>query len=453
MLLVGELALFCFRAIKLPFTAFLASPALRIAESPLAKLLNLNRRRSQAVGVLICGGFAALGFGLATVSLLVFGEHVVGSNGKFAWSELAKHFEMQVLEIAGWAQGLVDRPLFATTALFGALSYLALCAHQLGKAQHMGRVSWPEQVAAADRSTFGGVIIGNGGTGKSTLVDYLYQSYMQSQFVFFRSRDLANLGGAEFVLEYYKSRGGVGGAITPYRVTGTTRAYRVGYRRELVDTPGQAWRYACAEPACDAAKGTSWSKRFAEAMERDDCLIVNVMSWGYGAAIRRPEIYRAYGGAGDGSGFRRNAYLNDTRAFELKALEYAIDQIKGISQSPAGSRYRRLLFVNLVNMAGLWWRQRDDVERYYIRELSPVWDKLRSVRRIEVAPYVPVSLLFDDVTTELPGAGACRTPVFCTVGKDDKQELVTATVVAINALEQSLYGKAFTLPPQAGGDA
>lgn len=444
MLLLGELALFCFRAIKLPFTAFLASPALRIVESPLAKIWGLNRRRSQAVSALICGGFVALVLGLLTVSFLVFGEHIVGSNGKFAYSEFTKHFEIQIAEIAGWAQGWLDRPLFAATALFGALSYLALCAHQLGKAQHMGRVSWPEQVAAADRSSFSGVIIGNGGTGKTTLVDYLYQSYMQSQFDFFRSRDLASLGGAEFVKEYYKARGGVGGAITPYRVTGATKAFRVGYRRELIDTPGQAWRYASGEPPCNPGAETSWSARIAEAMARDDCLIVNVMSWGYGAATRRPEIYQAYGG----TGFDLSRYLEDTRAFELQALEYAIGQIQEINRSPTGSRYRRLLFVNLVNMAGYWWEQKEDVERYYTRDLSAVWDKLCSVRRIELARYVPVSLLFDDMTTEKSDDSTCRAPVFCTVGKKYKEELVDATVDAINALERSLYGKAFALTPR-----
>jgi hypothetical protein len=316
-------------------------------------------------------------------------------------------------------------------------------------------------VAAADRATFGGIILGNGGTGKTTLVDYLYQDYLQSQLSFFRSQDLANIGGKEFVEKYYEAKGGVGGAIAPYRVTGTSKAYRVGYRRDLVDTPGQAWRYPHGEIPTkrrDAAKSrkiTAWSEKIEEVMRRDHCLIVNVMSWGHSAAIRRRAVAEAYGGSDFHKDDHKDDYLRHMREAELGALRCAIAEIRHCVEK--GWRPKTLTFVNLVNMAGFWWGKQNEASAYYEKELRDVWDELvglcKRESKLELTEFAPVSLLFDDLTTEISGKTSRQ--VMFGVEAQYRDELIKRTVEAIDALERALYGQGFKLSAlrAAGGEA
>jgi hypothetical protein len=353
--------------------------------------------------------------------------------------------------IRSWAKDFSPPIRLVASTLLGAAVYLALRAHQLGAATALNRVSWPEMVAAASRWGFGGVVIGNGGTGKTTLLDYLYQTHVQSQLAFFRQAELARMGGLEFVKKYYEERGGVGGTIAPYKVTGATKEFVVGYRRALVDTPGQAWRVPVPRdpnngtPACREAEGSAWSPRLCDAMASDHCLIVNVMTYGYGAAIRGIPIYTKFES-------RLEDYKKMTRDDEVRALKHAIDEIEHFAAKRPHCKH--LTFVNLVNMGGFWWRDEAEVRTYYCDTLKPEWERLEGIagrmglragRDFELAPYVPVSLLYDDMTTESDGSeGACRRQIFCVEQKEATREaLVARTVAAVDALERTLYGQSF----------
>lgn len=437
--------LLVWRVFKLPITVFVASPLLRavdnpLAKTPLAEKFARTRRRAGAAPALLLGMITLIGVIGAIALALAFGEYFLGGSSDGSVSVLAQGARSQIDELLGWSIALLQRPHFLVSTFLGGLAYYLLRAHQLGETLALGRMTWPEQVAAADAATFGGLILGNGGTGKTTLVDYLYQDYLSSQLRLLRQGDLAQLGGPELVDKYYKSKVGVGGAIAPYRVTGAATAYVVGYRRELVDTPGQAWRFKWTDPGGkNECSASAWSKPIEEAMTRDHALIVNVMTYGYGAAARRPEIYKAFSGA---AGFDKNRFLDVTRAAEEKALGHVVDEIRRCIDE--GRRPRKLTFVNLVNMGGFWWPEYQTVKAHYEGDLQKYWGDLKglpSIREKRVAPFLPAGLLFDDMTMDhANGAEACRTPVFCVVPQV-RLEVMTATVRAIKAIERALYGQ------------
>jgi hypothetical protein len=441
------------RALELPVTVFVASPLLRAIDNPLAKAVNLAQSRRRAVPAFLFTTLALIVAAFVFISALAFGEVQFGGGASGGLAALSVAASAQFLEIRGWSAALLQRPYFLGTTALGGLAYFLLRAQQLGSNIALGRVTWPGQVAAAGASTFGGLILGNGGTGKTTLIDYLYQDYLRAQLRLFRQGDLAQLGGAELVDKYYRSKVGVGGAIAPYRVTGAATAFAVGYRRELVDTPGQAWRFKWRDPRRGAeACASSWSERIADAMACDHAMFINVMTYGYGAAVRRTEVFAAFGGRPDApSNFDAEKYLRVTRTAEAEALGHAVDEIRRCVAG--GRRPRKLTFVNLVNMAGFWWRDRDKVERYYADELRDLWSRLEAVRGLKIERFVPVSLLFDDMTTDYAKGAAekCRTPVFC-VDPDARGDVIEATVRAIGSLERALYGQEFRLAGAARGE-
>lgn len=316
------------------------------------------------------------------------------------------------------------------TLLFG---YVLLRGGQLGADIENRRMTWPRQVFVVAFADMGSVVFGNGGTGKTTLIDLLYHRYVQSRFSLLSDRRTQELGGEEMLGKFYEGKVVLGGPITPYVVTGGSRTLQVGFERKMVDLPGQAWRYVFQETGRGDAY-SAWTPHIYDLLNCREALFVNVMTNGYGAAIVRQAVFDAWGERGD-------EYRAHVKQLEKDALDYLVGQIATRLRS-GPVRCRRLYFVNMINMAGFWWPDRVNTEKQYRENLRPTWSALEAIGRnhriaLKYWPYVPVSLKFDDF--KAPRRAASGGAIF-SVDRDSRRDVLNVTARNLQFIEGLLYG-------------
>jgi hypothetical protein len=276
---------------------------------------------------------------------------------------------------------------------------------------------------------FPGLVLGAGGVGKTTLLEFLSHSFLTSRLSL-TSGNRWTSSGAGFegvVKQVYGKQLVLGGALRTYNITGATEDYPVAHERRLWDVPGQGWSFGV------------WDCPIRDAMKSDRAIIVNTMTYGYSAAVRSKESLAEYG-----EDFERN-YTERKRREELGALKCVIDVI--IEGTSAGKRRGNLTFINMVNMAGLWWGKTRDgsaAAEYYCRdpEITAEWARLVKAfeGRLILERFFPVSLLFDDITSETiraDGSG-CRRQLLCADTR--YQDMLTAdTAARLELVLEELY--------------
>jgi hypothetical protein len=288
-----------------------------------------------------------------------------------------------------------------------------------------------------ERDKFPGLVLGVGGVGKTTLLEYLSHSFLTSRISLTSgNRWTSSDAGFEGVVkQVYGKQLVLGGALRTYNITGATEDYPVAHERRLWDVPGQGWSFGV------------WDGPIRDAMKSDRAIIVNTMTYGYSAAVRSKENLSEYGVSPEE--FERN-YAARKRSEELRALRHVINVV--VDGASAPKRRGNLTFINMVNMAGLWWgktREGAAAAEYYCRdpEIAAEWARLEKpfAGRLVLERFLPVSLLFDDITSEKISAdgSGCRRQLLCADRRFQK-ELTDDTAARLDLVLEELYRSNWT---------
>jgi hypothetical protein len=279
---------------------------------------------------------------------------------------------------------------------------------------------------------FPGLVLGAGGGGKTTLLEYLSHSFLISRISLTsgNSWTSSDAGFEGVVKQVYGKQLVLGGALRTYNITGATEDYPVAHERRLWDVPGQGWSFGV------------WDRLIRDAMKSDRAIIVNTMTYGYSAAIRTKVDLSEYGETPEEV---EATYTERKRREELRALRRVIDVI--IEETSKSARRGNLTFINMVNMAGFWWgktREGTAAAEYYCCEpdVAGEWARLEKAfeGRLILERFYPVSLLFDDLTSEVIRVddGGCRRRLFCAEPRFQKS-LTADTAARLDLLLDELY--------------
>lgn len=326
----------------------------------------------------------------------------------------------------------------ARTASLGLAAYLFAQWLQLNRDVDSRRptrirAAWADRDRPlALRDKLPGLVLGIGGVGKTTLLEYLSHNFLRSR-ISLGARNRWSAGDAGFegvVRQVYDKQITLGGAVRAYNITGAKERYPVAHERFLWDVPGQGWRLG------------EWDGLMHEGARSDRLLVVFMTTYGYSAAIRTAPDLSAYGASPDEI---ESNYAASRRREELEALSRTI----GVLLEAAASRRDgpRLTFVNVVNMSGLWWgraKEGQEAQELYLSDPSWTheWCRLEDAfgDRLILERYAPASLLFDDITSERDRSGAfgCRRQIFCA---DDqyRDQLTAQTGALLQLLLEELY--------------
>lgn len=377
----------------------------------------------------LAGGAVALGAG---VGLYVPDGALSFDDVRLAELRSGLDGAFGMVDVAGVAAG------FARTAALGLAAYLFAQWLQLNRDIDARR---PTRIAAAWadkdrpfalRDKLPGLVLGIGGVGKTTLLEYLSHNFLRSRIsLTARNRWSAGDSGFEgIVRQVYDKQISLGGALRAYNITGASECYPVAHERFLWDVAGQGWSLG------------EWDGLIRDSAGYDRFMIVYMTTYGYSAAIRTAPDLSVYGANSEEI---ERSYVRARRAEELKALRRTIDVI--LKASPPRRARPRLTFVNVVNMAGLWWGRADGgplAQEYYLRdpEIAAEWRRLDEAfgDRLILERYAPASLLFDDMTSEKvrEGATGCRRQIFC-ADETSRDELTSRTGALLQLLLEELY--------------
>lgn len=241
------------------------------------------------------------------------------------------------------------------------------------------------------RGRSGGAVLGVGGSGKTTLVEYLNHDHVSSRVgILPESRwSIAAAEGLQKTIDkVYKGQITLGGGVRRYVVTGLGEEYRVAHGRHLNDVAGQAW----ADGGWECEVRSLFAKY-------EHVTIVMVQCWGYSAAaMRDPEFPKTASEMADFvAKFRRKICIE-----ERLATKAAVEALIAMDTTFA-HRKVKLTYIQLVNMAGFWWSQKETVKNHYQsgefaefrRQLSDQFGDRLTYRGFE-----PASLLFGDIAAD-----------------------------------------------------
>jgi len=344
---------------------------------------------------------------LGSLLLLVFNIAYYNGDAAIAINSALKQFQRLVL--ADYASAGV---------LVGALSYSLLRLRQLGHDLSWLRPTWPAGVLDGLWGRYWGMVLGVGGTGKTTFLQGLEheQSISDAKVV---PQEFAHVFDA-----LRRLAPNFGGDPRPYEVTEFPRPMKVAHRKFVYDIPGQNSEHG------------AWDERISDLSDAARSLIVFVSTFGYSAEIRKkPASY--FDGFSDPA-TAIEAFRADALEHEFGALEKVITTIEARwpSESP-----RKLTFIHIINMAGFWWPQRETVKKHYS---SPRYvdleQRLREKvgNRLQFQAFIPASFLFGDLTHESIMQGG-RPMTLYRADFDNKDEILRLNAPMRGIVMRELY--------------
>ena len=310
---------------------------------------------------------------------------------------------------------------YLSLGALGTAAVYAVCrVNQLNHDLSLRRPTWPTGVFDAWWGRHWSMVLGVGGTGKSTLLQNLETEQSASdakRFIF--ARELAHIFAS---LVRLGPRWG--GDPREYERTEFPKPVKVGHRKYLYDMPGQ-----------NSELG-AWDERIDSLSDANRSLIVFLSTYGYSAEIRkRPAAY--FEGFAD-----LNAAIDRFRADVLEREYNAMERLVSTIEArwPAVAA-RKLTFVHIVNMAGFWWPQREEVKlRYLSGRYKDLEIRLRKKigSRLQYYGFVPASFLFGDLPHESIIRDGRPLPLY-RADFDNKDEILRLNAPMLKILIRELF--------------
>lgn len=249
-------------------------------------------------------------------------------------------------------------------------------------AQRAGlRTRWGALADTILNGRFPCLVLGIGGSGKSTLGQVLQHRYRHAA-------PFKNPINVERIVDEWPKLH-VGDGVQPYKISGLDEHYRIAHSREMRVAPGQ-----------DQAN-IIWPPKVLDLTHSRRALIVNVMAFGHVApelinTRNYREIAKAYGlPAASPDEFRE--------AFALLMLERELEATWRIVNAWPKSASAKLVFMNVINMGGFWWSRYEEVRNHYTGPQSP-YRMVEKALRERVGPerliyygFLPCSFLRGDM--------------------------------------------------------